>query len=682
MAWKNAWNIDRGVVDPAESSTVKVFGSEAFVPIYERRMEVPGVRTGVSIVARAATPRAMAANAIEDARHKVRRSGERLKAIVDNLSESIATIDTSYRFIAFNDAYAEQFFEYSGMRITPGLNVIDCLRHLPREQNLAVAAWGRALAGEEFDTVEELGDEQDPRVVEIRYSTLRTPDGILLGATRVARDVTERVNAQHQLARSTHEVERLATVIDQASESIIITDARGLIEYVNPAFERVSGYSSAEVIGRTPALLKSGRQDDGFYRELWQTISAGNSWSGHFTNKRKDGSLYEEEATISPVRNEDGVITHFAAIKRDVTIEIALEDQLRHAQKIEAIGTLAGGVAHDFNNMLQAMLTLVQIITRKHVVSDGGKDHLRQLEKTIQRGAQLTKQLLLFARREKSNLRDIDLTAMMQELSTFLRRVVRENVQLTIETPSLPVVVKGDRGQLEQVIMNLTVNAIDAMPEGGQLTLTLRRNHERAALVIQDTGVGISDAIRDRIFEPFFTTKEAGHGTGLGLSVVHGIITTHGGTIDVEAPPGGGTRFRIALPLQHGASEVECNETLVVVDGRGERVLLVEDEPSVRDGLSMMLSMLGYHVTVATDARDALERAERESFRILVTDYMLPDRPGLEVVRALRERQPEIKAILMSGYAAPGSIDDAIAAKEVRFLQKPFSSDDLARALG
>ncbi|GEM_PF-2989217 len=668
-----------GCVLPAETIWLTRDGEERNVLLtLSPMLEPSGGLAGISIVARDMTARALAASAIEHARNTIRRSGERLQAIVDSLKESIATIDTQFRFIAFNQRFVEEFHEYAGIKPASGMNLLDCLRHLPKEQNVMMSRWRRALAGEEFEIVEEVGDEQNPRLLEIRYSSLRTPDGILLGATCVGRDVTERIRAQRDLARSLQEVGRLATVIEQAGESIMITDVEGRIEYVNPAFERITGYSRAEVIGERPSILKSGRQDESFYRTLWQTIRRGDIWSGHFMNKRRDGSHYEEEATISPIRSEEGSITHFAAIKRDVTVEVALEEQLRHAQKIEAIGTLAGGVAHDFNNLLQAMLTIVQIVQRKN---DTASEHMRQLEKTIRRGSQLTKQLLLFARREKNSLRDIDLAAVIEEMSVFLGRVVRENIHLTIDAPTNPVVVRADRGQIEQVIVNLAVNAMDAMPDGGRLTLALRREEDRAVLLLKDTGPGIPEEIRGRIFEPFFTTKDAGRGTGLGLSVVHGIVTAHGGTIAVECPAGGGTLFQITFPLQHNIADPECGELSGEVSGNGERVLLVEDEPSVREGLSIMLSLLGYEVTAASNAAEALELAQRETFRIVVTDYMLPDRPGLEIVRALHAEQPEVKAILMSGYAAPGSLEEAISANELRFLQKPFSSTELARAL-
>jgi two-component system cell cycle sensor histidine kinase/response regulator CckA len=474
---------------------------------------------------------------------------------------------------------------------------------------------------------------------------------------------------------------RLATVVEQAAESIVITELDGTIVYVNPAFERSSGYTTEEVIGKNPRIFNSGKQTVEFYKQLWATIGEGGVWQGHFINLRKDQSQYEEEATISPVRDASGTIINYAAIKRDVTVEVALADQLLHAQKIEAIGTLAGGVAHDFNNLLQAMLSIVQLLKRKIAESPSQVDHLKQLEKTIRRGSNLTRQLLLFARREISRRETIDLNEILRDLLEFLRRVVRANVRLNVEPADVPLWISADRGQIEQVIMNLAVNAIDAMSGQGLLSLVAGRDGGVAWLEVSDTGTGIPETIRDRIFEPFFTTKEAGKGTGLGLSVVHGIVTAHGGRIDVECPPAGGTKFRIELPLRTPAAELDTTAPSEedVPDGHGERVLLVEDEEAAREGLSGILEMLGYSVVAVGTGEEAV--AQPAPFSVVLTDFMLPGIPGIEVVRKLRERWPDLKAILMSGYAAANVIEASVAANEFQFLQKPFDMDDLARTL-
>ena len=499
---------------------------------------------------------------------------------------------------------------------------------------------------------------------------------------RANRDLKQQISARRE-SEEAHR--RLSTVVEQASEAIIVTDTSGLIEYVNPAFERITGYTRDDAVGRTPRILKSDKQDAAFYKTLWSTIKGGSDWHGRFTNRRKDGSLYQEEATISPVRDNDGTITKFVGIKRDVTVEVALGEQLRHAQKIEAIGTLAGGVAHDFNNLLQAMLSIVQLLEWKSAESPRQVEHLNQLEKTIRRGSNLTRQLLLFARREISRRETLDLNEILGDLLEFLRRVVRANIRLIVEPTKVPLWISADRGQIEQVIMNLAVNAIDAMSEGGALSIAAGRDEHAAWLKVSDSGTGIPETIRDRIFEPFFTTKEAGKGTGLGLSVVHGIIAAHGGRIDVECPPQGGTTFRFELPLQNAPTALNTaapqEQEEEVPNGRGERVLLVEDEQAAREGLSGILEMLGYAVLAVGTGEEAVGIDDPEPFSVVLTDFMLPGIPGIAVVRRLRERWPDLKAILMSGYAAPGVIEAAVAANEFQFLQKPFDMAVLARTL-
>jgi PAS domain S-box-containing protein len=360
-------------------------------------------------------------------------------------------------------------------------------------------------------------------------------------------------------------LERLATAVEQAAESIVITDSSGTIQYVNPAFERTTGYSRSEAIGKNPRILKSAIQDDSFYREMWNTISGGEVWTGRFINKRKDETLFEEEATISPVRDGTGRIVSFVGVKRDVTKEVALEKQLLHSQKMEAVGRLAGGVAHDFNNLLTAIIGYGQLVERRLDADNPLRSEVKEIMDAGHRAAALTSQLLAFSRRQTLVPRNINLNEIIDNLMRMLRRIIGEDVELSFQaSPNLSPVF-ADPGQIEQVIMNLAVNARDAMAHGGRLIIETSnallddaycRKHLWARpgryvqISVSDTGMGMDAETQRRIFEPFFTTKDIGRGTGLGLAVVYGIVKQHDGFIHVYSEPGQGTTFRLYLSAQ------------------------------------------------------------------------------------------------------------------------------------
>ncbi len=522
---------------------------------------------------------------------------------------------------------------------------------------------------------------KDGRPLSVReYArAVRGADGRVLYYEGTVEDVTRSLAAEQ-------EHRRLTAAVEQAAETIVITDPEGVIQYVNPAFERISGYTRDEAIGRKPSVLKSGRHGTEHYAALWQTIKRGETWQGHFINRRKDGTLYEEEATISPIRNAAGAIVNFVAVKRDVTQEVGLEEQLRQAQKMQAIGQLAGGVAHDFNNLLQAMLSHVQLLRTKAVTPEKVRDVVEELEQQVLRGASLTRQLLLFSRRETVKPERVDLNEAVGNALQILKRLVRENIALVVELSPGKLPVRADRGQLQQVLMNLTLNASDAMPEGGRVLIrTGTAGHDEVWLAVEDTGHGIPEAIRGRIFEPFFTTKEAGQGTGLGLSVVHGIVTAHGGRIEVESHLGRGSSFRLVLPAA-GAPAAEAAQGLEVVGppvelGKGERILIVEDEDGAREGLSDILASLGYRVVAMADGEGAAALPAEEPFDLLLSDVMLPGILGPRLAEELKARWPALRVVLMSGYAEDEAVRRGVTAGTVRFLQKPFSMDALAREL-
>jgi PAS domain S-box-containing protein len=463
----------------------------------------------------------------------------------------------------------------------------------------------------------------------------------------------------------------------------VISDPQGTIEWVNQAFTRLTGYSASEAIGESLWILKSGREEGALYEEPWKAVAAGQVWRGELVNRRKDGRLYTEEVTITPVRGTDGEISHLVAVQQDVTERKRMEEQLLQAQKMEAVGRLAGGVAHDFNNLLQAMLGVTELLRQPDLESEDAAPKLQELEELVQRGSQLTRQLLLFSRRDTARQEELDLDQVVQGTVKLLHRLLRENIDLIYEPNDCGLPLIADRGQIEQVVMNLAVNACDAMPTGGRLSLVTGIEAGSAWLKVSDTGEGIPEEIRDQLFEPFFTTKERGKGTGLGLSVVHGIVNRLGGRIDLDSQVGEGTTIRVTFPAI-AVTGTPSRRTVIQEEfsgGDGEQVLVVEDDPAVRTSLEEILGVLGYQVTTV-GCCDEVGRLPKESrFDLLLSDYVLPDGSGTDIAHQLRERWPDLGVIVMSGYAQDDVVGREAARGNLYFLQKPFNAQTLSEVV-
>ena len=382
-----------------------------------------------------------------------------------------------------------------------------------------------------------------------------------------------------------------------------------------------------------------------------------------------------------------GALQRRSLAQEKLRVEQALrdsEEKVRRAQKMEAMGQLAGGVAHDFNDLLQAMLNLTQVLLAHRTDPERVAADVAELEQQVKHGAALTRQLMLFSRRETAQPEALDLNEVVREAGKLLRRLLKASITIEqrLAEGKLPVV--ADRGQIEQVLFNLAVNAADAMLEGGQLVITTGSDVSTVWLQLADTGGGIPEGIRQRIFEPFFTTKGEGGGTGLGLAVVHGIVAQHGGSIAFESNEGQGTTFTITLPRggSGGFAAVKVTELAGEAPaGHGERVLIVEDEASARDSLAEILTVLGYEVVAVESGEEAGLLPPEPAFKVLLTDIMLPGIAGADLARGLLERWPELKVILMSGYTEDEAMRKGISAGPVRFLQKPFGMSALAREL-
>jgi PAS domain S-box-containing protein len=520
----------------------------------------------------------------------------------------------------------------------------------------------------------------------------RDDAGKVLGVEGLFADIT---------ARKTMEAEhiRLATAVDQASELIFITDTDGKIEYVNPSFERVTGYTRSEVLGQNPRILKSGQHDPRFYAELWQTIARGDVWHGRLINRKKDGSLYQEEATISPIRDHKGRLINYVAVKRDASREATLEKQLRQAQKMEAIGTLAGGIAHDFNNILAAIIGYTELVKMDMPTASPLLASIGKVLKASYRARDLVSQILAFSRQTEQDLRPVSVSAIVKEVLKLLRASLPATIAIEQQIESEPANVLGDPTQIHQVIMNICTNAMHAMREGGGrlrvrlgdvrsgedpgLSLQLARPEDYLHLAIQDSGHGMPTQIRDRIFEPYFTTKRKEEGTGLGLAVVHGIVTSHEGHIAVQSEPGQGCTFNIYLPRWADETK-ERKRTFAESLPRGhERVLLIDDEEDIVMVNRQMMERLGYEVVSFTHSLKALSRfqAEPAGFDIVITDMTMPDMTGDQVAAAVRARRPQVPIILCTGFSESITPEKAQALGISRMLMKPLGLAELARTM-
>jgi PAS domain S-box-containing protein len=616
------------------------------------------------------------------------------------------------------------------------------------------------------------------------------------------------------------ELRKLSSAVEQSPAIVVITDTAGDIEYVNPRFTEITGYSAGEVRAKNPRFLKSGHTPAEEYQRLWAAITTGGTWRGELLNKKKNGELYWVAAAISPIKSAEGVTTHYLAIEEDVTerklqeerlrlsdsilqhignlvlvsnpdgaltyvspsakamlgfepeelvgegwwrltfsdpaeaqamrerlgreargeqpVDLGsrerrvlgrggasrwilwnhykgpdalvvgvgsditrfkeLEEQFLQAQKMEAVGRLAGGVAHDFNNVLTAILGYGEMLLEDLPQSSAAAEDAREIRAAAQRATALTRQLLAFSRKQILQTELVDLNQVVAGLEKMLRRLLGEDVELAANLEVALPRVRVDPGQIEQVILNLAVNARDAMPEGGLLavatsavTLTdgdVARMPGLSAgphvrLSVTDTGCGMTDAVRSHLFEPFFTTKEKGRGTGLGLATVYGIVTQSGGHIEVWSQPGGGASFTVFLPVaqERGAPIPPAPVSVGTPHGDGETVLVVEDEPAVRALATAALIRSGYVVLSAADPREAaaLSDAHQGPIHLVVTDVVMPNGGARDVAELVARRTPEPRVLYMSGYTDDEVLRRGISQSRIPFLQKPFTTEALVQ---
>ena len=503
---------------------------------------------------------------------------------------------------------------------------------------------------------------------------------------------------QQQRQMTEQSLRKLSCAVEQSADVIFITNSEGLIEYVNPAFETLTGYSQEEVAGRTPSILNSGQQPPALYRELWETIRAGDVYRSILVNRKKSGELYYVDESISPIRDVGGRITHFVSNGRDLTNRLQLEAQLLQAQKMDAVGRLAGGVAHDFNNLLTIITSYSELALDSTVPTSPTEARLREILSAAHRAAELTRQLLAFSRQQPQALRVAELNPVIGVIVKTLHRLIGEDIELVFTPGEGLGRIRLDPVQIEQILLNLAVNSRDAMPQGGRITIQTSEVHldeeyadrKRAiipigrynVLTVSDTGAGIPADHLAHIFEPFYTTKPSGKGTGLGLATVYGIVKQNHGFIWVYSEAGMGTTFKIYLPCaQHHSATVEVQDPATEAVSRGvETVLLVEDEDPLRRAAAEFLGLRGYTVLEARDGLDALSVSKNygSTIHLAVTDVVMPHMSGGQLAKELEASRPETKVLFVSGYAGQTVVDHNVVDVESNFLQKPFTLKQLA----
>lgn len=619
----------------------------------------------------------------------LRESEKKYRELADSLPQVVFEIDETGKILYINKN-ALNLFMYTKDEFDKGLNIFQMI--IPEDRDRARKDMQSVLNGNELGGVEYTALRHNGTTFPVlTHSSIVARNGKPIGIRGLLIDISKqkKIDADQK---------RRALAMDYSSDTIIITDTNGIIIYVNPAFEKITGYSRKEALGKNPSMLQSGKLDKLFYSELWETISGGKTWSGRFKNIKKDGSGYIEDASISPVFSDKGKIVNYVAVKRDITEKLGLEAQLQQAQKMESIGTLAGGIAHDFNNILFPIMGHTEMLIQDTPEDSPFRDSLNKIYSGTLRAKDLVKQILTFSRQERSELKLMKMKPIIMEALKLIRSTIPSTIEIKHDIQTDCGVIKADPTQIHQIVMNLATNAYHAMEKtGGKLKVSLKKVElgeydlinpdmipgEYACLTVSDTGTGMDKDIAKKIFDPFFTTKAIGKGTGMGLSVIHGIVISMGGAIQVHSKPGKGAQFHVYLPVEKGLSEEQVTNSNAEVQSGTEHILLIDDEEAILTMEKKLLERLGYHVTSQISSVEALEmfRANSNKFDLIITDMAMPNMSGDRLSAELVKINPDIPVLLCTGYSETMSEEKAFSMGIKGFLFKPIVMKDLSQKI-
>ncbi len=507
--------------------------------------------------------------------------------------------------------------------------------------------------------------------------------------------------ASHERMLAEEDRNRLTTAIEQAAEAFVITDPDGLIQYVNPTFERHTGYSREEAMGRNVGMLQSEENDEAFYKDIRNTVRQGNTWRGMFTNQRKDGSSYKAESAVSPVFDTQGRVVNIVSVSRDVTREVELEAHLRRAQKLEAIGTLAGGIAHDFNNIICAILGYTELAMFSIPKESDARQYLERIEQGGRRAADLISQILAFGRKGEQERQSMRIQPVIREALKLLRGTLPSTIRIEEKMDETCKPILAAPTQVYQIIMNLCTNAYHAMRDQGASVLKvglteMATDSEQipgsmdmppghyVCLTVKDNGHGMDQGTLGKIFDPYFTTKAVGEGTGLGLSTVYGIVREFGGVVSAESEPGQGTTFHVFFPV-HETDDTLSEEfsDLKRPPSAGLRVLVVDDEEPIARMIETKLIRLGYKVRAYTDSVEALDafQASPDDVDLIIADTTMPNLTGIQFSEEVFRIRPDIPIILCTGYSEMVTEEQAKVMGIRNFLKKPFIDGELEKTV-